>query len=658
MNINLTNTHGTAGYSMSSNEITVEELFKILADSCVGGQQIIEAITNEIEAGGKTILVTTNEDLDSSEYGLKMCVIGDGSGMSKETMEKLALWAESDKEKVDKGNNIGVGIKIASATRNPLGFIFESWQNGEGLMTIHKGVNGPLRRETESGTLETVFPTDSKMPELIAEKGHGTRVTFLGKYKKENTWNKQAHGEDVPIKAKVDWIPAWISRTFESLPDDVTIKVKETKKRENNQDVNRDFYRTVITQDKIRSRNAISQGLLRYPGGSKGITSGVFHWTITKKSEDKESFDRMFVSNHVAFLCRRQENPDIYELLDVADNSSSLYDRLRHFGIVTGNRQISITFQPDNPRYDVSRKDLKAKLGNDAETLDWKTLGDWFSRNMPQEILDFMEKIQPELDSEKLNLQDKEIMEYTKKGLFDVKKFVKNSKGEGKGDFTNPIDVIIDDVDDPEPNPIPDPHPYVPYPPNPVDEEDDPVIVPGTEIDDPKGEDAVIVNSPLPQIEWVRTENDFIAKDELINLPVCYDNTNNILYAHEVEDYLPHKSFCEQVKKEYELKTNSIINIDAVHDEFRLLYTHHYKVAIAKVKTQTKKMLWTTSQREFVLNPISFIHVGNHVEDLKTIIKRLKGKFGNSRGKKGDSIIPPTTGTNSGIVPEQTPLDV
>ena len=383
----------------------------------------------------------------------------------------------------------------------------------------------------------------------------------------------------------------------------------------------------------------------------------MFHWAITKKSDEKESFDRMFVSNHVAFLCRRQENPDIYELLDVADNSSALYDRLRHFGIVTGNRQISITFQPDNPRYDVSRKDLKAKLGNDAETLDWKTLGDWFSRNMPQEILDFMEKIQPELDSEKLNLQDKEIMEYTKKGLFDVKKFVKNPKGEGKGDFTNPIDVIINEVDDPEPNP-PIPDPYVPYPPNPVDEEDDPVIVPGTEIDDPKGEDAVIVNSPIPTVKWVRTENDFIAKDELINLPVCYDDTNNILYAHEVVDYSPHKSFCENVKKEYETKTGSAITIDAVHEEFRILYTQHYKVTIAKLKTQTKKMAWTTSQREAAFHPNAFIHVGNHIEDLKTIIKRLKSNLGGLREKKSNSIIPPTTGTNSGIVPEQTPLDV
>jgi len=658
MDIDLIKTQGTTGYSMTTDDQTLAALIVILADSCVGGQQIIEGTTNEYEAGAKTVLITTNEDLDSSKYGLKMCIVGDGSGMSKETMEKLSIWAESDKEKALKGNNIGVGIKIASATRNPAGFIFESWQNGKGLMTIHRGTEGPDRIETEGGVYETVVPAISKMPKLIAEKGHGTRVTFLGKNEKENTWSKQAHGEDVPIKAKESWIPALLSRTFESLPDDVTLGVKETKKRENNEDVNRSFYRTVVTQDKIRSKNAISQGLLRYPGGSKGITSGVFHWTITKKSEDKESFDRMFVSNHVAFLCRRQENPDIYELLDVADNSSSLYDRLRHFGIVTGNRQISITFQPDNPRYDVSRKDLKAKLGNDAETLDWKTLGAWFNRNMPQEILDFMEKIQPELDSEKLSLQDKEIMEYTKKGLFDVKKFVKNPREKGKGDFTNPIDVIIDDdVDDPKPNPNPDPRPYVPYPPKPVDEED-PVIVPGTEIDDPKGEDAVIVNSPLPQIKWVRTENDFIAKDELINLPVCYDDTNNILYAHEVEDYLPHKSFGEQVKKEYEIKTNSTINIDAVHEEFRLLYTYHYKVTIAKLKTQTKKMAWTTSQREAAFHPNGFIHVGNHVEDLKTIIKRLRTKFGGLREKKSNSTIPPRTGTNDGVVPEQAAVDV
>ena len=69
-------------------------------------------------------------------------------------------------------------------------------------------------------------------------------------------------------------------------------------------------------------------------------------------------------------------------------------------------------------------------------------------------------------------------------------------------------------------------------------------------------------------------------------------------------------------------------------------------------------MAWTTSQREAAFHPNAFIHVGNHIEDLKTIIKRLKSNLGGLREKKSNSIIPPTTGTNGGVVPEQAAVDV
>ena len=173
------------------------------------------------------IQIRDNELL--SQYK-KISIIDNGIGMDPENMvEYIRLMGKSSELKEKGRKNFGVGAKVSSVTRNPLGVMYESWQkgkNGFALIIDHDESNDvygvrPVEIDGERMLYQPV--EDESMPELIRKTGHGTRVTLFGKNETQDTTTMEAHD----IKEGTNdgrWRAKLINKRFYDFPKDLTIK--------------------------------------------------------------------------------------------------------------------------------------------------------------------------------------------------------------------------------------------------------------------------------------------------------------------------------------------------------------------------------------------------------------------------------------------------
>ena len=73
-----------------------------------------------------------------------MCIVDTGDGMTGDEMIRFINQLSSCGTKQSFIGNYGVGTKIAAATKNPAGVMYESWKNDEGYMV-------PLEKNPATG---------------------------------------------------------------------------------------------------------------------------------------------------------------------------------------------------------------------------------------------------------------------------------------------------------------------------------------------------------------------------------------------------------------------------------------------------------------------------------------------------------------------------
>ena len=111
-----------------------------LGQDCSPLQYLRELTQNAIEA-----VLRTGEpgqivwDVDWILYDLggvpdEGCIVDTGDGMTGDEMITFINQLSSSGSKQSFTGNYGVGAKIAAATKNPAGVIYQSWKNGEGYM--------------------------------------------------------------------------------------------------------------------------------------------------------------------------------------------------------------------------------------------------------------------------------------------------------------------------------------------------------------------------------------------------------------------------------------------------------------------------------------------------------------------------------------------
>lgn len=111
-----------------------------LGQDCAPLQYLRELTQNAIEAvqrTGKPGEIVWDVDwtmLDAGGPPMKLCIVDNGDGMTGEEMIRFINQLSSSGSEQSFSGNYGVGAKIAAATRNPAGVIYQSWKSGEGHM--------------------------------------------------------------------------------------------------------------------------------------------------------------------------------------------------------------------------------------------------------------------------------------------------------------------------------------------------------------------------------------------------------------------------------------------------------------------------------------------------------------------------------------------
>src|SRR6516165_7037922 len=126
-------------------------------------QNAIEAVTRSREPGQ----IIWDVDWISFDLGgpMKVCVVDTGDGMTGDEMIRFINQLSSSGTEQSFTGNYGVGAKIAAATKNPAGVIYQSWKNGDGSMIqLEKipanGEYGLRQWELEDGTYSHYVPLE------------------------------------------------------------------------------------------------------------------------------------------------------------------------------------------------------------------------------------------------------------------------------------------------------------------------------------------------------------------------------------------------------------------------------------------------------------------------------------------------------------------
>ena len=111
-----------------------------LGQDCAPLQFLRELTQNGIEAiartgrPGEVVWDVDWISYDLANAPMKLCITDSGDGMTGEEMLEFINQLSSSTAEQSFSSNFGVGAKIAAATKNPAGVIYQSWKQGQGWM--------------------------------------------------------------------------------------------------------------------------------------------------------------------------------------------------------------------------------------------------------------------------------------------------------------------------------------------------------------------------------------------------------------------------------------------------------------------------------------------------------------------------------------------
>lgn len=306
---------------------------------------------------------------------MKLCVIDTGDGMTGEEMLKFINQLSSSGSVQSITTNYGIGAKIAAATKNPMGVIYQSWRNGEGYMIqLEKdpetGEYGLRQWELNDGTFSHFIPLEPDIkPKEIGE--HGTKVILLGKLDKDNTM-EPPKGAAAPSR----WISKYLNTRYYEFSEGITVKAREGWDFPRS-DKDRNILRTITGQKSYLDKHSVESGLHE-------MDSAKIHWWILK--------DEPAMTNNSGFIESAGHAAALYQ--------NELYDRatsragtalLQHFGILFGTRFVVLYAEPaviDDTT--LTTNTARTTLLLNGEKLPWADWAYEFRENMPKKLAEFV----------------------------------------------------------------------------------------------------------------------------------------------------------------------------------------------------------------------------------------------------------------------------
>ena len=371
------------GSSLPMSVRNVGFLLDRLGQDCAPLQFLRELTQNGIEAiartgsPGEIVWDVDWISYDLSDGPMKLCITDNGDGMTGEEMLEFINQLSSSGTEQSLSTNYGVGAKIAAATKNPAGVIYQSWKGGQGWMVhlVKNGATGEygLRQwELADGTYAHYFPLeDSVKPESVGESG--TKVVLLGLHGDANTMNAP-DGAVSPSR----WISKYLNTRYFRFPVGVSVKAREGW----------DFPRTDTDRHVLRKITGQQQYLDQHcvDSGTQELSSATVNWWILK--------DEAALTNNSGFIESAGHMAALYQ--------DELYDRataragtamLQQFGVLFGSRQVVLYLEPNSSNGSLlTTNTARTTLRLNGEGLPWSDWAHEFRERMPNALAEFVKE--------------------------------------------------------------------------------------------------------------------------------------------------------------------------------------------------------------------------------------------------------------------------
>ena len=349
-----------------------------LGQDCGPTQFVRELAQNAIEAivrtgePGEILWGRVQQAFPSGIAVTKLAITDTGDGMTGEELERHINQLSASGGQQDLSGNFGVGAKISTAPRNPMGVVYRSWKHGEGHQVwLHQDATGRygLRQFSLGDDEFSYHPPvpDSLKPALIYD--HGTQVILMGASENEDT-TKAPEG----VPSSPSWVSKYLNSRYFQFPEGVTVNVQELGDGASR----RTSTRRLTGQRPYLENHAIAAGVVKLAGGKA-------HWWILNDDRSLTT-DSTYIesSGHVAALYQ----DELYELR----GGRSGISRLQQFGVIFGCRRVVIYLEPRaSNRQQVTSNTTRSHLLVNNEPLCWDEWAAEFRKKMPAELHRFVE---------------------------------------------------------------------------------------------------------------------------------------------------------------------------------------------------------------------------------------------------------------------------
>lgn len=357
-----------------------------LGRDCDDLQFLRELTKNSIDAESTKVIWDVDWNLWEASGGrlYKLCCIDNGRGMDGEEMIRYINQLSSSIHSQAHDGNYGVGAKIAAATRNPAGVIYQSWKNGTGAMIQlwkdpRSGDYGLRQFEREDGSFGYWQPigdpsrldTDTlKVSETIND--HGTRVVLLGTADEHNTIEPPT-GAALPSR----WVNRYLSTRYFRFPTEIDIKAREGWKADPESKSN--LLRGVHGQGAYLDANSTTRGVTHLPQCD-------VHWWILNERAERQDAPELVTTGHFAALYQ----DELYELRTARGGMALL----QQFGVLFGHDRVALYVEPtDSQSARITSNTARTQLLRDSQPLPYADWAADFRDAMPIEIKDHIDLV-------------------------------------------------------------------------------------------------------------------------------------------------------------------------------------------------------------------------------------------------------------------------
>ena len=355
-----------------------------LGQDCHKLQFLRELTQNGIEAierSGKPGAIVWDVESNSADAQgrpiHKLSITDTGDGMTADEMERYINRLASSGSLQAMTGNFGLGAKIAVATRNPFGVVYQSWRKGQGNMIhLHRdaasGQYGLMQWQLDDDRYAYHRPlSDRQKPAMI--DGHGTKVILLGRSMEEDT---AAAPSGTPSPSR--WVAKYLNSRYFRFPEGVEVRVREGWQHPAS-DTDRNLLRTVTGMAEYLAAHSSASGSVRLDGA-------IAHWWILKDEKALSSNSgHAESSGHVAALYQNE----LYEMKTGLQGTM----RLQQFGVVFGTRQVVLYIEPRPSKpHTIAANTARTQLLRDNEPLPWAEWACQFRRKMPRLLRRFIDE--------------------------------------------------------------------------------------------------------------------------------------------------------------------------------------------------------------------------------------------------------------------------